>query len=226
MSRASAAEFPSSRAPVPVVVWATCALLALGCARESFAPGLAPTRPTAAAPYSGPEWRAPHLPAQLPPPVGPYKWPEPSQLSSRVPVPTWAGPNALPFAGAVQRAALFYQLPPALLWAVIKVESNFRHRAVSRAGARGLMQLMPATASSMGLRDALDPEQNILCGAYYLRRLANRYAGDLYFTLAAYNAGPVAVERHRGVPPFRETESYVRQVLTYYWSTLPAPAPL
>ncbi|HVZ37383.1 MAG TPA: lytic transglycosylase domain-containing protein [Polyangiaceae bacterium] len=139
------------------------------------------------------------------------------------PVPSWAGPEALPFARAVQRAAVYYQLPSALLWAVIKVESNFRHRAVSRVGARGLMQLMPGTARSMGLRDALDPDQNILGGAYYLRWLANRFAGDLYFTLAAYNAGPLAVARHRGIPPYPETENYVRPVLTYYWSSLSAP---
>jgi soluble lytic murein transglycosylase-like protein len=121
----------------------------------------------------------------------------------------------------VQRAATFYQLPPELLWAVIKVESNFRDQAVSRAGAIGLMQLMPSTARAIGLRNARDPVQNILGGAYYLRNLANRFEGDLYFTLAAYNAGPGAVQRYRGVPPYPETESYVRQVLSYYWRSLP-----
>jgi len=70
--------------------------------------------------------------------------------------------------------------------------------------------------------DAREPVQNILGGAYYLRNLADRFEGDLYFTLAAYNAGPMAVRRYRGVPPYPETESYVRQVLTYYWRSLPA----
>jgi len=121
----------------------------------------------------------------------------------------------------VQRAATFYQLPPELLWAVIKVESNFRDQAVSPAGAIGLMQLMPSTARAIGLRNARDPVQNILGGAYYLRNLANRFEGDLYFTLAAYNAGPGAVQRYRGVPPYPETQSYVRQVLSYYWRSLP-----
>ena len=128
---------------------------------------------------------------------------------------------AAPWVETVQRAATFYQLPPELLWAVIKVESNFRDEAVSRAGAIGLMQLMPSTARAIGLRDARDPVQNILGGAYYLRNLANRFEGDLYFTLAAYNAGPGAVQRYSGVPPYPETVSYVRQVLSYYWRSLP-----
>jgi soluble lytic murein transglycosylase-like protein len=205
--------------PLPSLLAALCAAL-LGCAREALPPQLSPTTP---APYAGPEWRAPHLPARIAPPVMPYKWPEARQLWPRIRPPEWAGPDALPWIETVQRAATFYQLPPELLWAVIKVESNFRDQAVSRAGAVGLMQLMPSTARSIGLRDARDPVQNILGGAYYLRNLANRFEGDLYFTLAAYNAGPMAVQRYRGVPPYPETESYVRQVLTYYWRSL-APA--
>ena len=196
-----------------------------GCAREALSIPLdSPAAPSTGA-YLGPAWQAPHLPARLQPPVAPYRWPDDTQLWPRIAAPEWAGAAAAPFAQTVQRAALFYQLPPELLWAVIKVESNFRDQAVSRAGAIGLMQLMPRTAKGIGLRNARDPEQNILGGAYYLRHLANRFAGDLYFTLAAYNAGPVAVQRYRGVPPYPETENYVRQVLTYYWRSLPPPVP-
>lgn len=169
----------------------------------------------------GPEWRAPDRPALIPPPVAPYVWPDPLKPLPGLTVPSWAGGAAAPYADAVHRAATYYQLPPELLWAVIKVESNFRDRAVSPAGARGLMQLMPSTARAIGVRDSLDPQQNILGGAYYLRYLANRFAGDMYYTLAAYNAGPGAVQRHGGIPPYPETEQYVRKVLEYYWRSLP-----
>src|SRR5262245_584235 len=200
------------------LIWLPPLLLWLaGCAREAvpLAPG-----PNTPAPWSGPEWRAPHLPARIAPPVAPYKWPDARQLWPRIRPPEWAGAAALPFVETVQRAATFYQLPPELLWAVIKVESDFRDQVVSPAGAIGLMQLMPRTARAIGVRDARDPAQNILGGAYYLRHLANRFEGDLYFTLAAYNAGPANVQRYQGIPPFPETESYVRQVLTYYWNSL------
>jgi len=189
-----------------------------GCAREALPPQL---NPASSAPFSGPQWRSPNLPARIAPPVAPYRWPETKQLWPKIRPPEWAGPEADPWIETVQRAATFYQLPPELLWAVIKVESNFRDQAVSPAGAIGLMQLMPSTARAIGLRNARDPVQNILGGAYYLRNLANRFEGDLYFTLAAYNAGPGAVQRYRGVPPYPETQSYVRQVLSYYWRSLP-----
>jgi soluble lytic murein transglycosylase-like protein len=171
-------------------------------------------------PLPPPAWTASHLPTRIPPPVAPYKWPDPLQPLPRLVVPDWAGAAAAPYVATVQRAASFYQLPTELIWAVIKVESNFRDRAISPAGAQGLMQLMPRTANAIGLRDALDPEQNILGGAYYLRAMANRFGGDIYFTLAAYNAGPGAVQRHGGIPPYPETQNYVRKVLQYYWSSL------
>jgi soluble lytic murein transglycosylase-like protein len=148
-------------------------------------------------------------------------WPDPLQPLPNVAVPQWAGVAAAPFAATVQRAAIYYQLPAELIWAVMKVESNFRDQAVSRVGARGLMQLMPRTAAAIGIRDPLDPEQNILAGAYYLRHLANRFGGDIYFTLAAYNAGPGTVRRYGGIPPYPETINYIRKVLTYYVNTVP-----
>jgi soluble lytic murein transglycosylase-like protein len=168
-------------------------------------------------------WRVPQRLARIPPPVAPYIWPDPLQPLPRLVVPEWAGVAAAQFAATVQRAAIYYQLPPELIWAVMKVESNFRDQAVSKAGARGLMQLMPRTAAAIGLRDPLDPEQNILGGAYYLRHLANRYDGDIYFTLAAYNAGPGTVQRYGGIPPYPETLSYIRRVLIYYVNSPPTP---
>ena len=109
-----------------------------------------------------------------------------------------------------------YSVDYNLVKAVIKAESNFNPKAVSRAGARGLMQLMPATAAQMGVEDSFNPEENVHGGARYLRELLERYRGDAIRALAAYNAGPEAVDRYDGVPPFPETRRYVRQVVTDY----------
>ncbi len=117
----------------------------------------------------------------------------------------------------IQAAARAMELEPALLRAVILVESGFNERAVSKKGAKGLMQLMPATARHYGAEDVLDPSQNITAGARYLRDLINRYDSNLQLVLAAYNAGESAVERHgRRIPPFKETRRYVPKVLRVY----------
>ncbi len=119
---------------------------------------------------------------------------------------------------AIRAASQRYQLPESLLRAVIHTESNYYAHAVSRAGAAGLMQLMPKTARALGVRDPYDPSQNIHGGARYLRLLANRYDGDMVLVLAAYNAGAGNVEKYGGVPPFAETRSYVRSVLRRYYA--------
>lgn len=113
-------------------------------------------------------------------------------------------------------AARLYALPVELLRAVMRVESDCDPNAESVDGAIGLMQLMPFTALKMGVRDPRDPRQNIMGGARYLRILANQWKGDLVLTVASYNAGPAAVERYRGVPPFGETRRYVNRVIAHY----------
>jgi membrane-bound lytic murein transglycosylase MltF len=117
----------------------------------------------------------------------------------------------------IARASEKYQVEPALVKAVIKAESNFNHQAVSPKGARGLMQLMPATAASLQVEDSFHPAKNIDGGVRYLRYLLNLFRGDLSLALAAYNAGEAAVARYQyTIPPFQETQTYVRRVLHYF----------
>lgn len=115
----------------------------------------------------------------------------------------------------VGAAATASGVDPALVEAIIANESGFDPNATSRAGARGLMQLMPQTAASLGVADPCDPEQNVRGGTRYLRELLERF-GDARLAVAAYNAGPEAVERYRGVPPYPETQRYVRNVMARY----------
>ena len=108
-----------------------------------------------------------------------------------------------------------YNLDESLIKAVIKAESGFNPNAVSKAGASGLMQLMPGTARGLGVEDIFDVEQNIEGGAKYLRGMLDRFDGDKSLALAAYNAGPNAVKRYGGIPPYQETQNYVKRVLSY-----------
>lgn len=116
----------------------------------------------------------------------------------------------------IRQAAGLYQIPEELVRAVIQVESGFDPHAVSRTNARGLMQLMPATAERMMVTDVFDPRQNIFGGVRYLRVLANLFNGDLELTLAGYNAGENAVIQFGGIPPFQETREYVVKVVVQY----------
>jgi len=115
----------------------------------------------------------------------------------------------------IHEAARETGLPPALIDAVIRTESGYRPRAVSRVGAMGLMQLMPRTAQSVGVTDAFDPRQNVMGGARYFKKQLDRF-GSVALAAAAYNAGPHRVAKYKGVPPFRETRRYVKAVLSRF----------
>jgi soluble lytic murein transglycosylase-like protein len=122
------------------------------------------------------------------------------------------------FASLVNQAAKKYNVNPQLVEAVIKAESNFNPNAVSSCGAQGLMQLMPATARGLGVTNSLDPAQNIDGGVKFLSGLLSRYNGNVRLAVAAYNAGPGAVDAYHGVPPYQETQTYVSRIIGYLQS--------
>jgi len=125
------------------------------------------------------------------------------------------GKETVRFDRLIAAACQRYGVEFALVKAVIKAESAFDPSALSPAGARGLMQLMPATAAQHGIDDMHDPQANIEGGVRHLRLLLNRFRGNLHLALAAYNAGPEAVARYNGIPPYAETQTYIQRVLQY-----------
>ena len=139
--------------------------------------------------------------------VGEQQW-----LATRITRPSQFDP-------LITQAANSHSLDPRLVKSVMLVESGFNPSAVSPKGARGLMQLMPATASRHGARDVHDPAQNIAAGTKYLSHLLGLFGGNLEKSLAAYNAGEGAVARYGGIPPYNETRNYVRRALTAYYGT-------
>jgi hypothetical protein len=124
--------------------------------------------------------------------------------------------SAIPFGDLIHAKSQKYDVDPALVAAVMETESRFRKNARSQVGAQGLMQLMPKTGRWMGARNLYDPDQNVDAGAKYLSYLSRRFDGNLKKTIAAYNAGEGVVRRYDGVPPYRETRSYVNRVMTSY----------
>ncbi len=116
----------------------------------------------------------------------------------------------------IAEASRRYGVNEPLLKAMIKAESNFNPRAVSKKGAKGLMQLMPENIRAFRVKDPFDPRENIMGGARYFKRMINRYGGKLSLAIAAYNAGPEKVDQYRRVPPYKETQDFVERVLKYY----------
>lgn len=130
------------------------------------------------------------------------------------------------FYGMIDNTALKYRLDPALVRAVVRAESDYDPKAVSSAGAQGLMQLMPGTAQDLLVQNPFDPEENVRGGVQYLRYLLDRFNGDTSLALAAYHAGEQTVDRHNGIPPIEATKTYVKRVLNFhkgYRRTMPAP---
>jgi soluble lytic murein transglycosylase-like protein len=141
-----------------------------------------------------------------------------------VPVQPAALGQNVKFGEFIQSAATRFHVDADLISSVIAIESNFNPKAVSRRNARGLMQLIPDTATRLGVRNVFDPAENIDAGTRYLGELLHRYDNDLILALAAYNAGPERVQKYGRVPPFAETQSYVRKVKqTYDQRKLPPP---
>jgi len=135
--------------------------------------------------------------------------------TTTMPVVTVATTFRIPpaaFEGLIQDAARAYALDANLIRAVIRAESGFDPNALSEAGAQGLMQLMPALAAELGVRNAFDPRENVMAGARYLAYLLTAHNGDIELALASYNAGPAAVEKYNGVPPFPETRQYIKSI--------------
>src|SRR5262249_5151367 len=128
---------------------------------------------------------------------------------------TDSGSGSVPYEQQIDAAASKYGIDPAVLKGLIKQEAGFNPNAGSPAGAEGLTQLMPGTASSLGVSNVHDPAQSIDGGAHYLKMQLDRFGGDYSKALAAYNAGPGAVQRYGGVPPYSETQNYVKNVLAF-----------
>lgn len=122
----------------------------------------------------------------------------------------------------IEKHAKRQNLEPALVKAVVQAESDFKPYTVSSRGARGLMQLMPSTAQSLGVKSIFDPTQNIAGGSRYLKTMMDTFGGDMKLALAGYNAGPNAVRRHKGIPPYKETLNYVERVMRSYRNYRPS----
>jgi soluble lytic murein transglycosylase-like protein len=128
-----------------------------------------------------------------------------------------AAKNNGDFDGIIDKASAMFSIPAKLIKSVIQKESSFNPNAVSHAGASGLMQLMPATARGLGVKNVFDPAENILAGTKYLRQMLDKYDNNIELALAAYNAGPGNVDKYGGIPPFKETQNYVQKVTDVFY---------
>jgi soluble lytic murein transglycosylase-like protein len=137
---------------------------------------------------------------------------EPEEVYEPIAATQKSAPLTVPYSDLIRAAAKKYDLDEHLLAGVMRAESNFNPRAVSAKNAQGLMQLLPSTASRLAVRDTFDPAQSVEAGAHYLKQLLDRFSGNVALALAAYNAGPKRVVQYNGVPPYRETQNYVKRV--------------
>lgn len=136
-----------------------------------------------------------------------------SEFKSRI--PEYVSERISQYKEIIKRAGEKFGIPESLIEAVIAAESAGKNNAVSRAGAKGLMQLMDGTAKNLGVRNPFDPEQNIMGGTLYLRQMLDKFDGDIELALAAYNAGPGNVTKYAGIPPFKETKAYIQRIKRY-----------
>ena len=155
--------------------------------------------------------------------AAPYSWEREFVKAGWLKVPS--GRIGPAFSREIRETAERYGVDSALVDAVIRVESAFNPWAVSRKGAQGLMQLMPQTASALGVKDSFNPRQNIDGGVRHLRYLLDRYPGNLQLALAAYNAGERAVDSYGGIPPYPETQDYVAKVMRFYGGVVGGTTP-
>ena len=139
----------------------------------------------------------------------------PSKQDQPLPIMSWNSAERH-FQPMVIKAANRHEVDPAMVMAIIMAESSYNPKAISKKGARGLMQLMPTTARSLGVKDSFNPEHNINAGVRYYKKLLNQFDGNVELALAAYNAGSRKVREHRGIPPFGATKVYVKKVIKYY----------
>ncbi len=190
------------------------ALEAASAGRTPSPNATSPNAATAPAPGTSAAPLTAAAPVEIPPAMG-------------AATPATSNSSTSPYDAQIAQAASRYGIDPALLHGLIQQESGFDPNAQSSSGALGLTQLMPGTASSMGVSNPLDPEQSIEGGARYLSEMLSRFGGNTEDALAAYNAGPGAVSRYGGVPPYAETQEYVSKVMGYanaYRQTLSAPS--
>ncbi|MBW2563314.1 MAG: lytic transglycosylase domain-containing protein [Deltaproteobacteria bacterium] len=139
----------------------------------------------------------------------------PDKPDQTLPIISWNTAERL-FQPIVLKAANRHKVDPAMVMAIIMAESSYNPKAISKKGAKGLMQLMPTTARSLGVKDIFNPEHNIDAGVRYFKKLLNQFDGDVELALAAYNAGSRKVKEHRGIPPFKATKYYIKKVIKYY----------
>jgi len=139
----------------------------------------------------------------------------PDKPDQTLPIISWNSAERL-FQPIVLKAANRHKVDPAMVMAIIMAESSYNPKAISKKGAKGLMQLMPTTARSLGVKDIFNPEHNINAGVRYFKKLLNQFDGNVELALAAYNAGSRKVREYRGIPPFGATKYYIKKVIKYY----------